>query len=69
MQKTLKIEGMMCGHCEAKVRDTLNDLPEVESAEVSHETGTATITLLDEIANETLKAIVEDLGYKVLEIK
>ncbi len=69
MQKTMKIEGMMCGHCEAKVRDTLNDLPEVETAVVSHENGTADITLAEPIADETLKAIVEDLGYKVLEVK
>ncbi|MGN0573152.1 MAG: heavy metal translocating P-type ATPase [Acutalibacteraceae bacterium] len=69
MTKTMKIEGMMCGHCEARVKKTLEALPEVESAEVSHESGTALVTLKSDISNEALKAAVEAQDYKVTEIK
>ncbi len=69
MQKTMKIEGMMCGHCEARVKKCLEALPEVISAEVSHEAGTAVVTLSAEIADDTLKKAVEDQDYNVLEIK
>lgn len=68
MEKTMKIEGMMCGHCEATVKKCLEALPEVESAEVSHEAGTAVVTLNAKIADEVLKKTVEDKDYKVLEI-
>ena len=68
MEKTMKIEGMMCGHCEATVKKCLEALPEVESAEVSHEAGTAVVTLNAKIADEMLKKTVEDKDYKVLEI-
>ncbi len=69
MEKTMKIEGMMCGHCEATVKKCLEALPEVDAAEVSHETGTAVVTLNAEIADEVLKRTVEDKDYKVLVIQ
>ncbi|MGN0520648.1 MAG: heavy metal translocating P-type ATPase [Candidatus Fimenecus sp.] len=65
MEKTLKIEGMMCGHCEAHVKSALEALDGVESAKVSHESGTAVLTLNKEVADEVLKAAVEAEGYKV----
>ena len=68
MEKTMKIEGMMCGHCEARVNKTLEKLPEVDCAVVSHTAGTAVLTLNAEISNETLKQVIEDQDYKVLEI-
>ena len=55
MKKTMKIEGMMCGHCEARVKKCLEALSEVEEAVVSHEAGTAVVTLSGEIADEVLK--------------
>ncbi len=69
MKKTLKIEGMMCPHCSGRVKKTLEALDEVESAEVSHESGLAIVTLKAEISNDMLKAAVEEQGYTVLEIK
>lgn len=66
MKKTLKIEGMMCGHCEATVRACLEELPEVSEAVVSHEKGTAELILNAEIADETLKKAVEAKGYTVI---
>jgi len=63
------IEGMMCGHCEARVKKTLEALEGVESAAVSHEKGTAVVALKSEVPNETLKKAVEDQDYKVTEIK
>ena len=66
MTKTLKIEGMMCGHCEAHVKGALESLDGVTEAQVSHETGTAVVTLSHEVADDTLKAAVEAQGYKVL---
>ena len=68
MTKTIKIEGMMCGHCEAHVKKALEALPEVELAEVSHEKGMAVLTLQMEVSDEVLKKTVEDLDYKVVEI-
>lgn len=65
MEKTLKIEGMMCGHCEATVKKALEELPQVASAEVSHESGTAKVTLNADISDDALKAVVEAKGYKV----
>ena len=65
MEKTLKIEGMMCGHCEATVKKALEELPQVTSAEVSHESGTAKVTLNADISDDALKAVVEAKGYKV----
>ena len=69
MTKTMKIEGMMCGHCEARVKKVLEALPEVDAAEVSHEAGTAIVTLNAEISDEVLKKTVEDQDYKVLGIE
>ena len=68
MEKTLKIEGMMCGHCEARVKKVLEALPEVDSAVVSHKEGTAIVTLNTEVADEVLKNAVEAQDYPVLEI-
>ena len=69
MQKTMKIEGMMCGHCEARVKKALEALAQVESAEVSHENGTAVVTLSADVADEVLKKAVEDQDYPVLSIQ
>lgn len=69
MTKTMKIEGMMCGHCEAAVKKALEAVAGVETAEVSHETGTAVVTLNAEVADEVLKKAVEDKDYKVTEIQ
>ncbi len=69
MEKTMKIEGMMCGHCEARVKKCLEALPQVDEALVSHEAGTAVVKLNTEIANEVLKKTVEDQDYKVLEVQ
>lgn len=66
MEKTLKIEGMMCPHCEATVKKSLEELPQVTSAEVNHQTGTATVTLNSEISDDELRQAVENQGYKVL---
>lgn len=68
MEKTMKIEGMMCEHCEARVKKSLEALPEVEAAAVSHENGTAVVTLKSEVADDVLKKAVEDQDYKVTEI-
>ncbi len=68
MKKTMKIEGMMCGHCEARVKKALEALPQVDEAVVSHEAGTAELTLNAEVADDVLKKAVEDQDYKVLEI-
>ncbi len=69
MEKTMKIEGMMCGHCEARVKKALEALPEVAGAAVSHETGTAVVTLSGEISDAALKKAVEDQDYQVAEIQ
>jgi Cu2+-exporting ATPase len=69
MEKTLKIEGMMCGHCEARVKKCLEALPQVTEAAVSHETGTAVVTLSGQVENDVLKKAVEDQDYKVLGIQ
>lgn len=66
MEVTLKIEGMMCPHCEATVKKALEELSQVESAEVSHKEGTAVVTLKESIPDDVLKKTVEDKGYKVL---
>ena len=66
MEKTLKIEGMMCGHCEMHVKKALEALDGVTNAEVSHKAGTAVVTMEKEITNDVLKQAVEDQGYKVI---
>jgi Cu2+-exporting ATPase len=68
MTKTMNIEGMMCGHCEATVKKALEALPQVDEAVVSHEKGTAILTLNAEISNDELKKTVEDKEYKVTNI-
>ena len=69
MTKVMKIEGMMCGHCEARVKKALETLPQVASAQVSHESGTAILTLKENVENAVLKAAVEEQGYQVKDIK
>lgn len=69
MTKTMKIEGMMCGHCEARVKKCLEALEQVTEAAVSHETGTAVLTLCAEIGDDVLKKTVEEQDYKVLSIE
>lgn len=69
MEKTLKIEGMMCGHCEAHVKKALEGLDAVAQAVVSHESGTATVTLTGEISEDALRQTVADQGYKVTDIQ
>ena len=67
-QKTLKIEGMMCGHCEATVKTALEEIPGVSQAQVSHEKGTAVVTLTAEVTDTVLKTAVEAKDYKVISI-
>ncbi len=69
MEKTMKIEGMMCGHCEARVKKCLEALDGVSEAKVSHEDGTATVTLAAEVSEETLRQAVEGQDYKVLSVQ
>ena len=69
MKKTLKVEGMMCGHCEARVKKALEALPEVTEAVVSHEAGTAIVTLNADVADDVLKKAVEDQDYPVTGIQ
>ena len=69
MEKTLEITGMMCGHCEMAVKKALEAVEGVESADVSHEKGTAVVTLSKEVSNDVLKKTVEDKDYTVTNIK
>ncbi len=69
MEKTLKIEGMMCPHCEANVKNTIEGLDGAASALVSHKDGTVMVKMTKEIPDEVLKKAIEDKGYKVTEIK
>ena len=69
MEKTMHIEGMMCPHCSGRVKQTLEEMAEVASAVVSHETGTAVVTLVAEVSDDALKAAVEGAGYKVTGIE
>ena len=69
MKKTMKIEGMMCGHCEARVKKCLEALPQVDSAEVSHEKGTAIVTLNAAVDDAVLTKTVEDQDYKVISVE
>ncbi len=69
MEKIMNIEGMMCGHCEARVKKCLENLPEVKEAVVSHEKGTAVVALSGEISDDVLKKTVEDQDYKVTGIQ
>ena len=69
MEKTMKIKGMMCGHCEARVKKCLEALPEVSEALVSHKKNSADDKLSAELTDDVLKKTVEDQGYQVLGIK
>lgn len=69
MEKTIEIKGMMCGHCEAAVKKALEALPEVEQAEVSHEKGTAVVTLRTEVAEDVLRKAVEEKDYEVTAVR
>ena len=69
MTKTVKIEGMMCMHCEAAVKKALEAFDEVEKADVSHEKGEAVLTLISPLDDEKITEAVENLEYKVLGIK
>ena len=69
MERKMVIEGMMCGHCEARVKKCLEALPQVTEAEVSYETGTAIVKLSEEISNEVLKETVEAQDYKVISME
>ncbi len=69
MKKTMKIEGMMCPHCEARVKKTLEEMAQVAKADVSHVEGTAVVTFAEDVENDVLKKIIEDQGYKVVDIQ
>lgn len=69
MEKTMKIEGMMCGHCEARVKKCLEELPEVTEAHVSHAEGSAVVKLNGQISDEALKNAVEAQDYKVVSVQ
>ena len=68
MTRTMTIEGMMCSHCEGRVKKTLEAIPGVQSAQVSHTAGTAVVTV-ENVSDETLKAAVTDQGYAVIDIR
>ena len=65
---TVGVDGMMCGHCEATVKKALEEVSGVESAVVSHQDGTAVVTVSEDVANDVLKKAVEDKDYKVTDI-
>lgn len=69
MKKTMHITGMMCGHCEARVKKTLEAIDGVTEAVVSHEAGTAVVTLSKDVANDVLKQAVEAQDYPVTAIE
>ncbi len=69
MKKTMKIEGMMCGHCEARVKKVLEALEQVETADVSHTAGTAVVTLKAPMSDEALRAVIEAQDYTVISIE
>ena len=69
MEKTMKIEGMMCTHCEARVKEALEALDAVEQAKVSHEAGTAVVTLSEDVTDDVLKNAVEAQDYPVTSIQ
>ncbi len=69
MEKTLKITGMMCAHCEATVKKALEAVPGVTEAKVSHQAGTAVVTLASDVPNDTLKQAVEAKDYTVTDVR
>ena len=68
-KKTMKIKGMMCGHFQARVQKALEELPQVESADVSHEKGTAAVVLAAPVSDDVLTKAIADQGYTVLGIE
>ena len=68
MEKTIRIEGMMCPHCEARVKKILEETDGVDSAVVSHTEGTAVVTLSSPVSDEVFKKLITDNGYEVTEI-
>ena len=66
MEKTLKIQGMMCMHCSGRVQKALEAIDGVESAQVSHESGTAVVKMNKAVADDVLKKAVTDAGYEVV---
>ena len=66
MEKKVKIEGMMCPHCEARVKKVLEEIDGVQNVVASHESNTAVITSTKEIGDDVIKAIIEEQGYKVI---
>lgn len=69
MTKTIKIEGMMCGHCEAHVKKALEAIDGVKEAQASHEEGTAVVTLEKDVADDVLSKAVEEQDYKVISVE
>lgn len=69
MKKTIKIEGMMCKHCEARVKKLLEDMPEVSEADVSHKKGRAVVTLSSEVDDSKFVKLIEEQGYRVISVK
>lgn len=69
MEKTMEIKGMMCGHCEARVKKTLEAIEGVDEAIVSHENGTAIVKMSTEVADDVLKGAVEAQDYEVVSVK
>ena len=69
MEKTIEIKGMMCGHCEKHVKNALEAIDGVSSAEASHEKGTAVVQLSADVADEVLKKAVKDADYEVTAIR
>lgn len=67
MEKIIKVEGMMCPHCEAHVKKALEDIPGVTAAVASHTAATATVTLSEDVDTAVLRAAVEAVGYKTLD--
>ena len=66
MEKTLKVKGMMCPHCEARVKKVVEAIPGVESAVASHTEGTVVITMSEEVAMDVIKKAIEDQDFKVI---
>ena len=69
MEKTMRIKGMMCGHCEAAVKKALEAIDTVSEADVSHESGTAVVRLTSDTPDEVLKSAVEAKDYEVIGIE
>ena len=67
MEKTIKVEGMMCAHCEAHVKEALEGIPGVASAVADRLSGTATVTLAEDVEDTVLRAAIETKGYKTLD--